>query len=65
MRRHRHAVAGADASVDQGLIDRRQQIVDRTDRARHECRGDAVRSRLYLHRWSFKRQALLAASFIA
>ena len=45
VRRHRHAVAGADARVDQGLLDRREQIVDRADRSRHERGRDPSAAR--------------------
>ena len=60
MRRHRHAVAGADARIDQRLIDRREQIVDRRDRSRHECGRDSLRPGFDRDRRRFERQPLLA-----
>ena len=60
VRRHRHAVAGADARVDQRVIDRREQVVDRPDRPRHERRGDALRTGLDRDRRRLERQTLFA-----
>ena len=44
------AEAGADAHVDQGVVDRHHQVVDRADEARHERRGDALRAGLDVDR---------------
>ena len=60
VRRHRDAVAGADARVDQRLIDRREQVVDRPDRSGHERRGDSLRPGLDGDRRRLERQPLLA-----
>ena len=44
------AEAGADAHVDQRVVDRRHQVVDRPDEARHERRRDALRAGLDVDR---------------